>query len=209
MEINQAVMASQENQRNEIGRELHDNLNQILGAAKLYIEMAKIDAEHHDFCLDKSSLYIVQVIEEVRKISKRLITPVYVLGLVESIDMLIEDLIQTSDIEVDYEHKGIDDVSLDEILELNVFRIVQEQLTNIIKHSKATSVKISINSVAEKLTLSVQDNGQGAKPKTEIKGIGIINMKSRALLLGGTVTIKTNPGEGYLLQVEFPMGSGK
>ena len=64
-----------ENERSEIAQELHDNLNQILGAAKLYIEMAKTDDENREMCLDKSSAFIMEVINEIRKISKTLSTP--------------------------------------------------------------------------------------------------------------------------------------
>jgi PAS domain S-box-containing protein len=88
-EVTYAIQAAQENERSEIGKELHDNLNQILGAAKLYIEMAKTDEENREMCLEKSSGFIVDVIEEIRRISKTLSTPGMNMGLFDSIKILI------------------------------------------------------------------------------------------------------------------------
>jgi PAS domain S-box-containing protein len=88
-QINHAVLRAQENERSEIGKDMHDNLNQVLGAAKLYIEMAKTDDEHRQICLDKSSDFIVNVIEEIRRISKTLSAPGMVMGLSDSIKLLL------------------------------------------------------------------------------------------------------------------------
>jgi PAS domain S-box-containing protein len=74
-EVSHAVLAAQEKERSEIGKELHENLNQVLGAAKLYIEMAKTDDENREMCLEKSSGFIVNVIDEIRRIAKTLSTP--------------------------------------------------------------------------------------------------------------------------------------
>jgi PAS domain S-box-containing protein len=74
-EVTQAVLEAQESERSEIGKELHDNLNQILGAAKLYIEMARTGKHNTQMCLSKSSGHIMSVINEIRKISKTLATP--------------------------------------------------------------------------------------------------------------------------------------
>lgn len=73
--ITDAVMTAQENEREQIGRELHDNINQILGAAKLYIELAKTDEVNREMCLTKSSGYIMQVINEIRQICKAWASP--------------------------------------------------------------------------------------------------------------------------------------
>jgi len=95
-EITSAVLTAQENERSSMGKELHDNLNQILGAAKLYIELAKTDEENREFCLDKSCGYIVNVIEEIRRISKRLAGPgMQIMGLSESIRILLTTLLLT------------------------------------------------------------------------------------------------------------------
>jgi PAS domain S-box-containing protein len=196
-----AALLAQENERSEIGKELHDNLNQILGAAKLYIEMAKTDDENREMCLEKSSGFIVNVIEEIRRISKTLSTPGMIMGLFESIKILLDDLITVHAIQIEFKRDGIDEDDLDEKLQLTIFRIVQEQLNNILKHANATCATINLTSRRNEIVLLISDNGDGCNLLTEDKGVGIINIKSRAELYNGKVTTMSKPGEGYTLKV--------
>lgn len=122
-QLTHAVLSAQEKERSDIGKELHDNLNQILGAAKLYIEMAKSDEESREMCLGKSSDYIVNVIDEIRKISKSLATPGLVMGLFDSIKILIDDLMVIHAIKFDFAEGDIDEKDMDEKLQLTIFRI--------------------------------------------------------------------------------------
>jgi len=204
-EVTYAVLAAQENERSEIGKELHDNLNQILGAAKLYIEMAKTDDENREMCLEKSSGFIVNVIEEIRRISKTLLTPGMVMGLFDSIKNLSDDLIMAHALKIEFQEAGIDEENLDERLQITIFRIVQEQLNNILKHAKATCATINLTRQGNEIILLISDNGNGCNVLEEEKGIGIINIKSRAELYHGSVTIVSKPGEGYALKVVLPM----
>jgi PAS domain S-box-containing protein len=200
-----AALVAQENERSEIGKELHDNLNQILGAAKLYIEMAKTDAENREMCLEKSSGFIVNVIEEIRRISKTLSTPGMIMGLFESIEILLDDLITVHAIKIEFQREGVDEEELDEKLQLTIFRIVQEQLNNILKHANATCATINLTRQGNEITLLISDNGNGCNSLEEEKGIGIINIRSRAELYHGKVTIVSKPGEGYALKVVLPL----
>jgi PAS domain S-box-containing protein len=206
-EIIHAVLAAQENERSEIGKDLHDNLNQILGAAKLYIEMAKTDEENREMCLHKSSGFIVNVIEEIRRISKTLSTPGMNMGLFDSIRMLLDDLIMVHALKIEFQTTGVAEEDLDERLQLTIFRIVQEQLNNILKHAKATCATINLTRLANKITLLISDNGNGCNILEEETGIGISNIKSRAELYHGKVTIVSLPGEGYALKVVLPLPS--
>jgi PAS domain S-box-containing protein len=197
-----AVLATQENERANIGKELHDNLNQILGAAKLYIELAKTDAENRELCLDKSSGYIMNVIEEIRRIAKRLASPrIQVMGLSESIRIIIDDLVLVHPIKIEFNEEGFDDRNIDEKLQLDIFRIVQEQLNNILRHAKATHAVIRLSRTGNEIALSISDNGLGCDISKEIKGVGIINIKSRAELYHGSVRVVSKPGQGYVLEV--------
>jgi PAS domain S-box-containing protein len=206
-ELIHAVLAAQENERSEIGKELHDNLNQILGAAKLYIEMAKTDEENREICLDKSSGFIVNVIEEIRRISKALLTPGMVMGLFDSIRMLLDDLLMVQALKIDFQTTGVNEDDLDERLQLTIFRIVQEQLNNILKHAKATCAAIHLTRLRNEIILLISDNGNGCDILQEEKGVGIINIKSRVELYHGKVTIVSPPGEGYALKVVLPLAS--
>jgi len=201
-EITEAVLDAHENERTGIGKELHDNLNQILGAAKLYIEMAKTDDEAREMCLDKSSGYIMKVIEEIRKISKTLATPsVHLMGLIESIRNLLDDLVVMHLIKIEFHEEGIVEKELPEKLQLDILRIVQEQLNNILKHAKATHATIDLTRHENEIILLISDNGEGCDTSIERKGVGLINIRSRAESNHGWVTIASKPGEGYVLKV--------
>ncbi|HMF73826.1 MAG TPA: PAS domain S-box protein, partial [Flavitalea sp.] len=159
--ITSAVHTAQENERSAIGREMHDNLNQILGAAKLYVEMAKTDEVQLEMCLDKASTYILTVIDEIRKISKALVTPVLVVGLLDSIQILIDDLLPVDPIEIELQETDVYETLLDEKLQLVLFRIVQEQLQNILKHANASNATIQVLQTERSITLIITDNGTG------------------------------------------------
>jgi PAS domain S-box-containing protein len=205
-EITYAVLTAQENERSDIGKELHDNVNQILGATKLYIEMANTDTENRTKHLKNSAAHINRAIEEIRKISKNLV-PLRMdfMGLSGNIKILIDDLRAVHPIKIEFHEKQMEKGVLNEKLQLNIFRIVQEQLNNIIKHSQATIASIDLSMHANKIILVVSDNGRGCEPSVRKKGTGIRNITSRAELYQGNVSIVTKPGEGYTLKVVFPL----
>ena len=201
-EITDAVLDAHEKERASIGKELHDNLNQILGAAKLYIELAKTDDESREMCLEKSIGYIMKVIEEIREISKTMAIPTpNLMGLIESINNLVDDLIVIHPVKIEFHEKGIVEHMLDERLQLDIFRIVQEQLNNILKHSKATRATIDLTRQGDELLLLISDNGEGCDTSKEVTGVGLINITSRAESYRGKATVISSPGEGYTLRV--------
>jgi PAS domain S-box-containing protein len=205
-EVVAAVLVAQERERANIGKELHDNLNQILGAAKLYIELAKTDEEDRDMLLQKSADYIVKVIEEIRHISKNLAAPrLNIMGLAESIKILAEDVMRINPIQIQFQERGIDPADLSEALQLDIFRIVQEQLTNILKHANASQAEIHLTKTDNIVELVIADNGKGCDITADNKGVGIVNIMSRADLHQGTVSILSHPGEGYVLKIGFPV----
>jgi two-component system sensor histidine kinase UhpB len=196
-EITAAVLTAQENERAEIGRDLHENLNQILGAAKLYIELAKTDVANRQELLERSSVFILNVIEEIRRISKMLACPGKHFGLIDSIKILIADLVMVHPIKIQFHENSINEEHLEKKLQLTIFRIVQEQVNNILKHSKATRATIILSRQDDDVILHISDNGEGGDILKEMDGVGIKNIKSRADLYNGTVTILSKPGKGY------------
>jgi PAS domain S-box-containing protein len=201
-EITDAVLNAHEKERASIGKELHDNLNQILGAAKLYIELARTADESREMCLEKSSGYIMKVIEEIRKISKTMTIPSpHIMGLIDSINNLVDDLIVIHPVKIEFHEKDIVENMLDERLQLDIFRMVQEQLNNVLKHSKATHATIRLTAQGNQLILLISDNGEGCDTSTQAAGVGLLNITSRAESYQGKVTVVSRPGEGYTLQV--------
>ena len=203
-EITNAVLTAQEKERADMGKELHDNVNQILVAAMLYMKMAKNDDADKKLYIEKSCGFIVNAVDEIRKISKSLI-PIGMqhIGLIESIKDLLDDITTAYPIEIEFNKDGIREEDLNEKLKLNIFRIVQEQSNNILRHSKATRCSIGLSMLENKIILIISDNGEGCDISKSKKGVGIINIRSRADLYDGKVTIATKPGKGYELKVEL------
>ncbi len=200
-QITHTVLTAKEKENAIIGRELHDNMNQILGAVKLYIETAKNDESHREICLVRSCEYIVSVIDGVRKIATNLAMPSMTEGLFESIFILAGDYMYVNPIKIDFQHNGINEEEINQALRICIFRIVQEQLDNIIKHAKASWAIINLTRNANEIILFISDNGQGCDmPKTKM-GMGIINIIGRTELFNGNVTTLSKPREGYELKV--------
>lgn len=205
-QITAAVLAGQENERAEIGRELHDNLNQILAVAKLYVQMAGTKGENRDVYLQKSVGFIMNVITEIRRIAKTLVDPgMHGVGLIESIKSILTDLEEIDPIKIEFRGQGIDEKKIDEKLQMTIFRIIQEQLTNILKHSRATSAVIELEIAENQFVLSISDNGLGCDMSKRNQGVGIVNINSRVEVCHGSVTIVSSPGNGYELKVVLPL----
>ncbi|HVU57914.1 MAG TPA: PAS domain S-box protein [Puia sp.] len=207
-QITEAVILAQEKERTEIGKELHDNVNQILGASNLYVNTAMTDEEMRQELLERSTELISRAINEIRKISKSLITPgLREIGLLESIEDITEDMKVAKGIQIQLDIHNIVEAEVDEQRKLTLFRIIQEQLNNIMKHAKATEVLIRLSIEGEDIVLTVVDNGIGFDISRHRKGVGITNIISRTELFKGKVDIQSKPGDGCVLTVRVPMGA--
>jgi PAS domain S-box-containing protein len=205
-EITEAVISAQEVERTDIGKELHDNLNQVLGAAKLFIEMARTEEENREIYLEKASGYVLSVIDSIRRLSKNLIIPgMQVMDLFDSIKILLGDMTVIHPIKIEFSKNGIDERLLNKKLQVDIFRIVQEQFNNILKHAKATRAKVSLTKEDSEIILLITDNGIGYDMEKHHEGVGILNMKSRAESHQGSVVVLSRPGKGYVLRAAFPL----
>ncbi len=206
--IAQAVVDAQEKERAEIGKELHDNVNQILSTAKLYLELAKTDTKQKDTLIKRSADSIFTAINEIRHISKALVPPsVKDLGLIESINDLVESLRITNALQVQFTHSGDFDKIIDDKQKLMLFRIIQEQVSNVLKHAEASRITIDLNFNDKLINLSIVDNGKGFElEKVKFKkGVGLSNIESRAHLFNGEVIITTAPEKGCKLFIKVPI----
>jgi PAS domain S-box-containing protein len=141
--ITRAVLKAEERERNRIGQELHDNVNQILAGTKLYLGMASKD-EFAGRGLIKSSLALVDnAIDEMRSLSKEQVTPIRGIDLPDLVYSLIDKLSVASSIKTTVVYK-LENEDIDDDLKLNIYRIIQEQMNNILKHSDATHTNISL-----------------------------------------------------------------
>lgn len=193
-------------ERSNIGKELHDNINQLLGASKMYLDMAKNDDEHSKIYLNQSSEYTVSAIEEIRKLTKALTTDIIKnFGLCEAIDNIAHDTMEVNPIKISCVLDKLIEDKVSDKFKLTIFRIVQEQINNILKHAKATGVTIKFSQNKKTITLNITDNGIGFDPAIKRKGIGLDNIKSRAISYSGNADFISQPGKGCILIVTFPV----
>ncbi len=204
-EITEAVIRVQEKERYEISRELHDNVNQQLTVAMMYIATAEKGTGNAEALLKQSSGFIYNAIEEIRKLSKALVTPLIKdFGLCKAIDGLVEDIQVANTIQLDFFYGNFHEEDISYEFKLNIFRIVQEQMNNIIKHAQAKQVVIELYR-DEKIKLSIIDDGIGFDTEQKRSGIGLNNIQTRAELYAGKINIQSSPGQGCKIKIEYPV----
>jgi signal transduction histidine kinase len=127
------------------------------------------------------------------------------LGLIESIKDLCENFNNTRTFEVNFEHRNIREKQLADNQKLMLFRIIQEQTNNIVKHAKAKNVIINLRATKGVINLEITDNGKGFNLKKTKKGVGLTNIINRAELFNGRAEIITAPGRGCTIRVNIPL----
>jgi signal transduction histidine kinase len=201
-EIMEAVLKAEEKERTSIGEELHDNINQVLASAKLYIETAIRSPQDRDEYL-RQGVHIIDVaIQEIRQLSKDLVaTGFRHHGLVAAIKDATEVIETARGIRFAFNMESFDESILSEGHKLALYRMVQEQLNNIVKHAHATEVYLELYTSGGKAALTITDNGRGFDTAARPKGIGLSNIASRASFYNGTMQIRSAPGKGCQLKV--------
>ncbi|MBC7828260.1 MAG: PAS domain-containing protein [Chitinophagaceae bacterium] len=204
-QIAEAAEEARDTARSDIGKELHDNITQLLGVSKMYLEMAKQGDNDSQMYLSRSSEYTLTAIEEIRKLTKGLTTDIIKsVGLYEAIEHMIRDTMEVNQIKISCSLKGFKEDSVNNKFKLNVFRIIQEQLNNILKHAHAEKVNITLTQNKKSIVLCISDNGIGFDTSKKQNGIGVANIKSRALAYNGIADFNSQPGQSCVLSVTFP-----
>lgn len=203
-----ATLKAQEQERSIVGQELHDNVNQVLTTVKLYAEMCRDGIGNTTELMDKSIQLLQKSITEIRGLSKRLSAPsLGKIRLSDSIKELIAIVDLTKKLHVELNTCGIESLEVAQDVHLAVYRILQEHLTNILKHAGASEVRVSVDAVVGHLHVHVTDNGKGFDPSKKSNGIGITNMITRAESLQGSLCLNSSPGGGCELHVMIPLQS--
>ena len=204
----QATIDGQEKEKRAIGMELHDHINQILASTKMYIELAKTDATNRNEILNKSASQVDYAINEIRNLSKALVLhDIEAGGVVRQVMEMMGDIGILTNMEFDanISEEAIDQLSVKQ--QLAVFRIIQEQFNNIVKHAAASKVVIHLRQVQQDIQLEIGDNGRGFDVSHARNGIGLSNIKSRAHILKGKMNIESSEGAGTRLTISFPLMS--
>lgn len=200
--ITLAMLHGQEKERNYIGQELHDNINQILAGTKLYLSSA---AKKNDTVreLIKYPLELIDnSIEEMRLLCRSLVTPL------KNIDLrsLIKDLMEKfkgTDTKTVFNYDVPDTVIADDV-KLNIYRIIQEQMNNILKYAEAKIMGVSIKLEGNNILIDIADNGKGFDSEKKRDGIGISNMINRVESFNGEIEIFSSPGNGCKIMIRIP-----
>lgn len=204
--LTRAVIDAQEKERSKIGRELHDNVNQVLTTVKLYLEMELSNEANSQELHQKSIRYITDCINEIRAISRSLSAPTLGgMSFKESIQELIKSVTDTNKLKIKLKVTGFGtkENALPTELHLGIYRILQEQLSNILRHANAKQAKVDITKEPHAVTLRIEDDGIGFDTKLKRQGIGITNMTTRAEALNGQLYIQSEPGKGCIVTCMF------
>jgi len=196
----------QERERDELGKELHDNINQILTSVQLCLEMATTEEDHAKELVERSYQQVGKAICEIRKLSHSLVSPS--LGEV-TFDCVMQNLAMEASLvnglRVEFVNRSGAGTRLDKSKELMLYRIAQEQINNIRKYSKAKNAVLTLNKDKANIILTISDNGVGFDPSKKAKGIGLKNVKSRLEFYSGKMKLIAAPGQGCTLEVMVPV----
>lgn len=198
-----SVIDAQESEKNRWAQELHDNALQLLTVAKLYIDMVMSNKEKINMLAESRSV-LLSAIEEIRTISHNIKPPHFeTMSLTESINVLIDNIKRFKDYIVDLHISEQSDQRLSRDQKIMVYRIIQEQLNNILKYAEADSIRIHLDAKDEQAELIISDNGKGYDPTSIRHGIGISNMHSRLEPYSGSLDIISAPGKGFEVKASF------
>lgn len=204
-DLSKNALAIREDERQKIGHELHDSINSLLVIAKLYLRFWLADSGKEKLAKEQINDVIHTVIENIRHVSSELPQQT----MEESLIQLVTDLIKRINginlikIRFSYYHlKAIQ--SLDPELKTTIYRIIQEQLNNTVKYSKAGNVKVRLSCMAGGINLIIKDDGIGFDTLKPVAGIGLLSIKQRVESRNGRIQISSKPGKGCKMIITFP-----
>ena len=198
------LVDAQEQERAVIGISLHDEIGQLLTYTTLLIDKAVRKPEPDTLKEAKST--VQEAISRIRDLSSML-SPNLLrsAGLGHAVGSLVDDFTRRTRIKVDIHLSGEISSGIPEDTALACYRIVQESLTNIVRHAKATAVNVQISRLENGISIDVRDNGAGFEPEQMKKTTGLTGMRERALALGGDFNIVSSPGKGTHISAHIPL----
>ena len=208
-EIAKTNLEVQEQTMETIGRELHDNIGQLLSLVSQTLNSVKLEEpEKARQKIDSAVDFTMLSIKELRQLGKLLQGEQLIgLGLCEAIRQMINWIEKSGQYLVNYDIEGEQPAQNNPDKDLILFRILQEVFNNIIKHSKASEINIKLTYGQGGIRLQVIDNGAGFDInhlQEDQKGMGLLNIQKRAEIVGGEISIQSQPGEGTCIEIFIP-----
>jgi two-component system sensor histidine kinase UhpB len=214
-EIAARALSAEEAERKRIARELHDETAQTLAAILIQLRLARAatDPDAHDAMLDGVKQEIARALDGIRRFARGLRPPALdELGLLPAIESHIRMLQEAVGLEIVLDADPIGGLLTPEA-ELALYRIVQEALSNALRHAAATRATVMIRRHAGQITATIEDNGRGFSVDQAMAGpgggLGLFGMKERAGYIGGTLEIHSEPGHGTRVVIEIPYTEGQ
>lgn len=201
--ITRAIIGAQEKERNRIGQELHDNINQILASTKMHLQMATTNNETLKELVKYPLELIDSSIQEIRLLSSHQVTPLKDIDLQELVQSQLDNLKGNIGIQPELVYT-MPDKMIDDDLKLNIYRIIQEQINNIVKYAEAKNIWISIQAEDKLISVRIEDDGKGFDVKKKRTGIGISNMMNRVESFNGIMVVDSSPGKGCAIEIKVP-----
>jgi len=196
------VVAAQELERRRLARELHDETGQALTSILLGLKPLE-DGPGREAVAELHEL-VVTALRDVRRLAVELRPKVLDdFCLVPALERLAESFGEQTGLKVDF-HSAIGEDRLPSEVETALFRVVQESLTNVVKHSHANRVSIVLTRRGDGVAVVVEDDGAGFDPADSGDGIGLLGMRERLALLDGTLDVESSAGQGTTLVAEVP-----
>ncbi|MBS1668299.1 MAG: PAS domain S-box protein [Bacteroidetes bacterium] len=206
--IAQAMLAGQEQEKRAIAQELHDNVNQILVSTNLFLSLALKQPERYIERVKYSMENIQLAIGENRKLSHQLVAPDFKsMDLRSVLERLTDTMLKMAGIEVEIEDSTFNGKSLGDEQKLAIYRIAQEQCSNILKYAEAKKVSISLKEENNIFIMVISDDGKGMEPQKKTNGIGLKNIKGRLDVMNGEAKIQSAEGKGFELEVKIPIST--
>jgi len=197
-------------ERRHIARELHDEIGQLVTALQLLLDITvRSPAEHMATNLPKVQALLQELMGRVRNLSLDLRPPMLDdLGLLPTLLWHFKRYTAQSQVavEVEFKHVGIEGRRFHPAIETAAFRIVQEALTNVVRHARVKHVAVRLWTTDTTLDVQIEDQGVGFDQHTSAVGrLGLVGMRERVQLLSGTLIIEAAPGAGTRITAEWPL----
>jgi signal transduction histidine kinase len=205
-QLSRRLLSIQEQERVRIAREVHDELGQALTAMK--IDLQQLGKHHHDLREPLAGIghTIDEIVELVRRIAADLRPSILDdLGVTAALEQQLRRLRESTGIKTTLTVS--EEPEIDMLTGATLYRIAKEALANVVRHANATTVEVSLTMVDGAVVLKIRDDGRGMPGEIDPKSLGLLGIRERAELLGGSVAIDSRPGEGTMITATLPCAS--
>jgi signal transduction histidine kinase len=206
------LLEVQETERHKIARDLHDDLGQILTTIKIYLQAARSRPRQRAQKLAESVRLVEEALEHVRETTVHLRPPVLdELGLAPALHWYVSRQATQTGLAFHFDVTTLEGVRLPPSVETTCFRVVQEAITNVIRHARARRVDVKVTIAGDELEVVIQDDGTGfdvdvAHKRAAVGGsLGVLSMEERVSLAGGRLAIESTPDHGTTIRARFPL----